>query len=163
MMTQHVMKTTAALFLFGLLSTGALAQGAVDADQPPAPGLPEAQQGDQSEPNWPVGLESWNSEERDPENVEPQAAEKKGLTDENVKESLAPPPTEQGTRAPRPLLGPEEREQMGLYEMLKLVRSAPAGLDGQTIPRPNTLGSEPTTEMEPIGGPDYLFPEGYVE
>lgn len=163
MMTQHVMKTTAALLLSGLLSTAAMAQGAVDADQPLSPGLPEAEQGDKSEPKWPAGVESWNSDKRNPENVEPQAAEKKGLTDENVKESLPPNPTEQGTRAPAVEPEADDEEDMSLYQMLGNVRAAPVGYDGTPVPRPNTLGSEPTTEMEPIGGPDYLFPEGYVE
>lgn len=155
-MTQHFATAAAAALLAGLLALGA-----------PAAAQQQQQQQDAvdttSDPSWPAGVEKWNSDERNPAHVDPDAAQKKGLTQSEVQRSAPPPPTDQGTRAPEPLLGPEEREQVGLYDMLRLTRNAPAGLDGERIPRPNPLGSEPTTEMEPVGGPDYLFPEGYVE
>lgn len=154
-MTQFFPKTAAAALLAGLV---ALAAPAVAQQQQQQDAVDTT-----SKPAWPAGVEQWNADERNPADVDPDAAQKKGLTQPEVQRSLPPPPTEQGTRAPEPLLGGEEREQLTLYQMLKLARNAPAGLDGERIPRPNPLGSEPTTEMEPVGGPDYLFPEGYVE
>lgn len=155
-MTAPILRTASVLLLAGTMFLAPAAAFAQEAS--PAPGA-----GAQSEPQWPAGVESWNSGERDPENVNPDEARKRGLTAPEVQKSLPPPPDEQGTRPPAPLFGPDEREQLSLYEMLRLARNAPAGLDGERIPRPNPYGSEPTTEMEPVGGPDHLFPEGYVE
>ncbi|WP_404383787.1 hypothetical protein [Caenispirillum salinarum] len=152
MMTLKMTKATVLALLLAVSPAALAAQGAAD-----------AQAVDQPAPNWPPGVENWDSKKRDPANVNPDAAEKRGLTAPEVQENAPPPPEEQGVRAPRPLLGPEEQEQMSLYEMLNLVRGAPPGLDGKAVQRPNALGSEPTTEMQPIGGPDDLFPEGYVE
>lgn len=154
-MTQLFPKTAAAALLAGLLALGApvaAQQSGVDTT---------------AKPSWPAGVEKWSSDERNPADIDRDAAEEKGLTQPEVQKASPPSPTDQGTRAPEStpafLVEPSEGEQMGLYEMLRMTRNAPAGLDGERIPRPNPLGSEPTTEMEPVGGPDYLFPEGYVE
>jgi hypothetical protein len=164
-----------------------------------APAL--AQQAPENEPNWPPGLESWDTPPRDPESGNPDAAEDLGLTDEEVVETLDTDPTEQGTRAPDVIGDPDEAEERGLtaetveetvdqeptqqgnraenvvegeedlegervelYDLLARVRAAPPGLDGEPIPRPNPLASEPTTEMDPVQ-PDNasLFVEGYIE
>lgn len=75
-------------------------------------------------------------------------------------------PTEQGTRTTE-TLGEEEEEQeqeRGFYELLALVRANPPDLDGNSIPRPNPLASEPSKEMSPMQPNDvYLFPDGNVE
>lgn len=104
---------------------------------------------------------------QDPEG-NPLEAEQRGLTSEEVRESVPPDPTEQGTRPPELLEGEEEveadGEEVDLYAILDRVRRAPPGLDGRPIPRPNPLGSEPAKEMTPLQPEDpSLFPEGYVE
>lgn len=115
-----------------------------------------------NEPNWPPGLEEWNSDPRDPP-VDPLEAERRGLTSPEVEESLPPDPTEQGTRPPTVVEG-EEGEEADLYTLLSRVRSAPPGLDGQPVPRPNDLASEPVKEMpSQAPGDDDLFPENYIE
>lgn len=125
----------------------------------------------------------------------PLEAERRGLTSEEVVETLDTQPTEQGLRGTQPIGDPDEAEARGLtseaveetvdqeptqqgnrpenvvegdapvlYDLLARVRAAPPGLDGEPIPRPNPLASEPTTEMDPVQ-PDNasLFVEGYVE
>lgn len=88
-------------------------------------------------------------------------AEERGLTSEQVQGNQPAPPTDQGTLQPEVVEGEEAPE---LYALLNRVRQAPASLDGQPIPRPNPLASEPTTEMTPHQPEDpSLFPEGYVE
>ena len=183
------MARTLSLALAALLAAGpgagpALAQQAAD---PPAtaPG---------DDPNWPPGLESWDTAPRDPE-VNPDAAEERGLTDDAVVETLDTEPTEQGNRPPELQGDPEEAERRGLtseaveetvdqqptdqgnrpenvvegeapalYGLLARVRAAPPGVDGEPIPRPNALASEPSTEMEPLQPENpSLFPEGYIE
>ncbi len=91
-------------------------------------------------------------------------AEERGLTSEGVQGNQPAPPTDQGTLQPEIVEGEGSNEAPELYALLKAVRQAPAGLDGQPIPRPNPLASEPTTEMTPHQPEDpSLFPEGYVE
>lgn len=116
-----------------------------------------------SQPDWPPRVEQWQSQERDPARVDPDAAQEKGLTQPEVLHSMAPPPTEQGTRPPEAADRTGEERSVSLYELLRVVRAAPPGLDGTPTPRPNPFGSEPTTEMEPVGGPEHMFPDGYVE
>lgn len=125
----------------------------------------------------------------------PLEAERRGLTSEEVVETLDTEPTEQGLRGTEPIGDPDEAESRGLtteaveetvdqeptqqgnrpenvvegdapvlYDLLARVRAAPPGLDGEPIPRPNPLASEPTTEMDPLQPENpSLFVEGYVE
>lgn len=90
-------------------------------------------------------------------------AEQEEMTEsEDVEDSQPPEPNRQGTRDP--MATPGDDMEPGLYQLLSAVRSAPPGLDGQPIPRPNEFASEPAKEMEPIQPEDlYLFPENYVE
>lgn len=96
-----------------LLAAGpALAQQAVE---PPV-------EAPENEPNWPPGLESWDTPPRDPEGGNPDAAEDLGLTDEDVVETLNTEPTDQGARAPDVIGDPDEigdpneAERRGLTE-----------------------------------------------
>lgn len=116
-----------------------------------------------SDPNWPPGLESWDGPPP-PTGGDPDEAENRGLTSPEVERSQMPEPTQQGTRSPEEV-NTTQTEEATLYEALAQVRRAPPGLDGRPITRPNPLGSEPETEMEPhpAGNLDFLFPEGYVE
>ena len=41
--------------------------------------------------------------------------------------------------------------------------SPPAGAADVSPGDSTQAASEPATEMEPIGGPEHLFPDGYVE
>lgn len=97
---------------------------------------------------------------------DPDEAEARGLTSEAVEETVDQEPTQQGNRPENVVEGEEEiaPQEASLYERLARVRAAPPGLDGEPIPRPNPLASEPTTEMDPVQ-PDNasLFVEGYVE
>lgn len=168
-------RTSFPVLLFALLMP--LSLGAQQPAEPlrPAPDAPNQSDPvqsdpDQSDPNWPAGLENWETPARDPEG-DPMEAERRGLTSQDVKESLPGDPTEQGTRPPTVLeeeegadADAEQGESVSLYTTLSRVRSAPPGLDGQPIPRPNPLASEPAKEMAPLQPRDaYLFPEDYVE
>jgi hypothetical protein len=97
---------------------------------------------------------------------DPDEAESRGLTDESVEETVDQEPTQQGNRPENVVEGEEEiaPQEASLYERLARVRAAPPGLDGEPIPRPNALASEPTTEMDPLQPENpSLFVEGYVE
>jgi hypothetical protein len=133
----------------GLVSPAEQAPPAGQAAPAPAPDG-QAQQAFPTEQPEPAGPAASTTE-----------AEQRGLTGEAVQESQPAPPTDQGTLQPEVVEGEEAPE---LYTLLQRVRQAPAGLDGEPIPRPNPLASEPTTEMTPIQPEDpSLFPEGYVE
>ena len=85
---------------------------------------------------------------------------------EEVKESQPPAPTDQGMLQTEELDEDEEEaeQDVTLYAVLSDLRRSPPGLDGEPIPRPNPLASEPTLEMDPAQPRDaYLFPEGYIE
>lgn len=126
------------------------------------PQTPAPESATENQPNWPPGVESWNSEPFDPEG-NPLEAERRGLTSEEVEESVDPEPTQQGTRSPEVLEG-EEGEEATLYSLLAKVRTAPPGLDGQPIPRPNPLAREPIKEVPAGPRVEYdLFPENYIE
>ena len=113
-----------------------------------------------SAPDWPPGLDEWKTPPWDPEG-DPNEAARRGLTSPEVQENDAEGPTEQGTRTTETL---DEEPDPGLYELLARVRAAPPDVDGELIPRPNPLASEPSKEMDPMQPEDvYLFPEGYVE
>jgi hypothetical protein len=116
-----------------------------------------------SDPGWPPGLGSWEGPPP-PSGGDPDEAENRGLTSPEVERSQMPEPTQQGTRSPEET-NTTRAEDAALYEALAQVRRAPPGLDGRPVTRPNPLGSEPETEMEPhpAGNPESLFPEGYVE
>jgi len=145
-----------------LLPAGAWAQQPATAPaERPAQETPR-----ENRPDWPQGLESWDSEEREPENPDPNEAERRGLTSPAVKDSLMPNPTPQGNRPPEPAVTEEFAAGTTLYGALFDVRRAPPTLDGaRRTPRPNPLGSEPELEMrpDPRGNPDSLFPQNYVE
>lgn len=84
-----------------------------------------------------------------------------GLTGEDVQESLPPPPTEQGTR---PFGTLDEEDVPQLYGLLARIRAAPPSLEGEPVPRPNALASEPAKEMTPQQPADVsLFVEDYIE
>lgn len=114
-----------------------------------------------SAPNWPAGLENWDTKERDPENPDPDEAERRGLTSPEVQESLAPNPTEQGTRPPDADVAGEAESDIGeqaeggspLYAALHWVRRAPPDLEGNPVPRPNEVASEPLADR------DLVFPK----
>jgi glucose/arabinose dehydrogenase len=92
---------------------------------------------------------------------QPNQAEEAGLTDEEVEDSLPPEPEPTGVRPPESV---EEVEAMDLYAVLREVRRAPPGLDGEPIMRPNAWASEPETEMAPYQPREaVLFPEDYIE
>ncbi|HYE52503.1 MAG TPA: hypothetical protein VEB20_23110 [Azospirillaceae bacterium] len=109
-------------------------------------------------------LQNQDAARRTPKGGDPNEAERKGLTSPEVQRSQDPQPTPQGTRPPNAQTSTNANPE-ALYAALQKVRAAPPGLDGKPIPRPNPLGSEPTTEMQPHpdGHPKSLFPEGYVE
>lgn len=137
-------------------ATGAIAQDAARVIQE------SESEGAQSEnsPDWPAGLENWDSSSRDPEG-NPDGAQERGLTSPEVLMNDVEGPTEQGTRTTETL---EEESDPGLYFLLSRVRSAPPDLNGNQIPRPNPLASEPTTEMAPTQPEDVnLFRDGYIE
>ena len=111
-------------------------------------------------PNWPEGLDNWDNPARDPEG-NPNEAEERGLTSPEVQENSAEGPTEQGTRTTETV---GEEEEQGLYQLLAVVRASPPDVDGNSIPRPNPLASEPSKEMAPMQPEEvYLFADGYVE
>lgn len=91
------------------------------------------------------------------------STESRGLTDQDVEDSQAPEPTAQGTRPPADPNPQEEGGSDTLYDKLTRVWDAPPALDGSPLQRPTEVGSQPTTEMDPIGGPDNLFRDGYIE
>lgn len=137
-----------------------LAGAPVQAQQPAQQGAPP-DQGEQ--PNWPPGLQNWDTSGRDPEGGNPNEAEQRGLTSPEVKESMMPGPTAQGTRPPES--DDVQDRRAALYDAIRAVRRAPPALDGRPIPRPNPLASEPEVAMQPdpAGNPESLFPENYVE
>jgi hypothetical protein len=91
---------------------------------------------------------------------QPNQAEEAGLHSDEVEESLPPEPDPTGIRSPEVV---EEVEALDLYSLLREVRRAPPGLDGQTIMRPNAWASEPETEMRPYHPRDVvLFPDDYI-
>lgn len=154
----------AALPLAVMLGWGIAAAQLRPEDRATPDGIPEAaapgvEQG--TDPAWPRGTDRWRSEAWDPPAPDPNEAERRGLTSPEVRNSQMDGPNQQGTRAPEPEAAGEQ--PAGLYQALSAVRRAPPGLDGRPIQRPNALGSEPTTEMTPVGGPEHLFPDGYVE
>ncbi|WP_375262158.1 hypothetical protein [Palleronia sp.] len=111
-------------------------------------------------PDWPAGLEDWDSSPRDVEG-DPDEAEERGLLSPDVTEHSAEGPTEQGTRTTETL---EEEDDESLYFLLSRVRTNPPGLDGTPIPRPNPLASEPAKEMVPAQPEDVsLFRDDYIE
>lgn len=137
----------------GVPVQAAPAQAPAESVPPPGVARPE-------DPNWPGNLQNWDSA---PRNVigDPGEAERRGLTAPDIQSDVQP--TEQGNRAPE-VLEKEAGEGIDLYMLLARVRSAPPGLDGQPIPRPNALASEPEIEMQPAQPRDAnLFPENYIE
>lgn len=150
-----------------LAATLSIAPAAAQQSQPSLTG--EEGVSRENPPDWPGGLEDWDSSEREPQNVNPDEAEQRGLTSPDVQRSQMPEPTAQGTRPP----GLEEDEtdetdaasDMTVSQLLREFRRAPPGLDGQRIARPNPLGSGPGTEMDPHpeGDIEVLFPDDYIE
>lgn len=111
----------------------------------------------ESDPNWPAGLENWDSTTRNPEG-NPNEAEERGLTSDAVEDSNQESESDQGTRDTENV---GEDEDHDLYELLARVRTAPPSLEGEPIRRPNPLASEPLAERQPE---DFvLFPDNYVE
>lgn len=77
------------------------------------------------------------------------AATRDGLAnDSNVQQSQEPHPTTQGNRAPNPGTS-GDTQSAELQEALAAVRAAPPDLQGNKIPRPNWLASEPDQRNEP--------------
>ena len=155
-MTEHFLATILSALIatttFG--ASGALAQDAAARIREPQIESPSA-------PDWPPGLDEWETPPWDPEG-NPNEAEARGLISPEVQENDAEGPTEQGTRTTE-TFGDEEEEQ-DLYELLARVRASPPGIDGEPIPRPNPLASEPAKEMDPMQPEDViLFREGYIE
>jgi hypothetical protein len=78
-----------------------------------------------------------------------QDSQKQNLTtDPNVQQSQQPEPTPQGTRPPTE----ETAGNTGaadLQQALAAVRRAPPDLQGNPVPRPNPLASEPDDPAEP--------------
>ncbi len=68
--------------------------------------------------------------------------------DPNVQQSQEPQPNAQGIRSPNPETSTKTR-QAELAEALAAVRRAPPDLQGNPVPRPNPLASEPDDPKEP--------------
>lgn len=68
--------------------------------------------------------------------------------DPQVQQSQDPQPSAQGTRAPKPDSHPDT-QSAELIEALAAVRRAPPDLQGNPVPRPNALASEPDDPNEP--------------
>jgi len=82
-----------------------------------------------------------------------QDAAKPALTnDPNVQESQQPEPSAQGIRTPKPAGGPTQSAE--LNEALAAFRRAPPDLQGNPMPRPNALASEPDQPDEPTRSPN---------
>jgi len=78
-----------------------------------------------------------------------QDGQKENLAkDSNVQQSQEPPPNAQGVRSPTPAT---EGNTQGaeLAEALSAVRRAPPDLQGNPVPRPNPMASEPNDPREP--------------
>ena len=143
------MSRFASILLAAMLASVPIASAEVRVETPAASPPGSIKGAQVAQPDAPAGARS-----------DPQEAERRGLTSPEVAKTLAPESTDQGTRPPNHHVedGPD------LYNLISRVRSAPPGLDGKPIPRPNKLGSEPAKEMEPAQPEDmFLFPENYVE
>ena len=78
-----------------------------------------------------------------------QEAPKEALAqDPAVQQSQEPPPTAQGVRTPKASTS-GETQSSALQEALAMVRAAPPDLQGNPVPRPNWLASEPGQPNEP--------------
>jgi hypothetical protein len=76
-----------------------------------------------------------------------QDSRKEELTNEpSVQQALPPDPSPQGTRAPD--AQSTETESISLDQALAAVRRAPPDLQGNPVPRPNQLASEPDDVRE---------------
>ncbi|HYH20788.1 MAG TPA: hypothetical protein VD995_19460 [Azospirillum sp.] len=69
-------------------------------------------------------------------------------TDPNVQQSQQPHPTPQGTRPPTEETA-GDTGAADLQQALAAVRRAPPDLQGNPVPRPNPLASEPDNSQEP--------------
>ncbi|WP_142848127.1 hypothetical protein [Telmatospirillum sp. J64-1] len=71
-----------------------------------------------------------------------QPTDPQGLAeDPAVKESQGPNPNPQGIRSPE--IQSPETEAPSLADALAAIRAAPPNLEGQGVPRPNEMASEP--------------------
>lgn len=78
-----------------------------------------------------------------------QDQQKQNLTtDPNVQRSQQPEPTQQGTRTPSNETS-GNTQAADLQQALAAVRRAPPDLQGNPVPRPNPLASEPDDPKEP--------------
>lgn len=68
--------------------------------------------------------------------------------DPAVKQSQEPPPNAQGVRTPKPTTS-GDTQSAELQQALAAVRAAPPDLQGNKMPRPNWLASEPDQPNEP--------------
>lgn len=68
--------------------------------------------------------------------------------DPAVKQSQEPQPNAQGVRSPKASTA-GDTQSAELQEALAAVRAAPPDLQGNPMPRPNWLASEPDMENEP--------------
>lgn len=80
-----------------------------------------------------------------------QESQRRGLRDQDVKDTQLGQPSQQGVRSPEVQ---QAGATNGLFKALAAVRRAPPGLDGVPIPRPNEVASEPEVDWEQSDSPN---------
>ncbi len=124
-------------------------------------GTPPAGRGTPGTPDEAItakeNLEGRSTMTREPQTAIPQKeapgeeGTRRGLRDQNVRDTQLGQPSQQGTRSPE-VQGAGASDN--LFQALAAVRNAPPNLEGTPVPRPNDYASEPEVDWEQSDSPN---------